>query len=811
MNNFKKAHLTLGILISLPSTAVMVNAQQVENRVRSGLEEVIVTAQRREEDLQSSPVSVFAVSAGRIAELGVNDPQTLADFVPNLSMGDGTGRGSGGTSISIRGVSEARVTPVLDPAVGIYIDDVYFGRPQTSFLKLIDVERIEVLRGPQGTLFGKNSTGGAIRYVTQKPDFDEVKGYIKTTLGNYDRHDLKGAVNLPVSDTFAVRVGAASMARDGFVSQIGGGPDLGTEDTKFSSVQLRWAPNEKTDVHFGVDYTDRNADDGATKLIDYFGFNGANDRARSSGSSDWNNRWGNTALAYNPEIPADLYTVDAGGLLSSNNADSLGAVLNVTYDLSDEITLNSITGYRKVEERTDRDPDGQESAHTFFDGLAEEGTDFFSQELKFSGSSIGNRLLWVAGLYYSKDEPYRINFENRDGRNAFANGVLQLNDSAFQETESLGIYAQATYDVTEKLAVTLGLRYSEEEKTFSVSQVAVWDFDLESLGNQLGVGPFSLPRGLACDPRITGSCVSQEPLSGGETFTDASPRFAVEYQWTDAVMTYGSVSKGFKSGGTNDSVADIDTPFDQEEIWSYEVGVRSEWFDRRLRLNLTGFTMDYSDKQITISPSDDNGSSCLNRCTDNIGDATITGWELDSILALTDRFTLSASAGGIDAEWDSVKSGAGVSESTPFARAPELSYTLGGRYTYDFSSGASLVATLDYAYTDDQESSPQDSTSLTIPAYDLMTARLRFTTGDGKWSASVFCTNCLDEEYITGGAAWAGSTDNTPFNFRSTAKHPAFVENGGTVTNPNAVAPPGISLVNVGMPRMIGVDLKYDF
>jgi iron complex outermembrane receptor protein len=805
---FKLKKVYVGFLSAMPLVSVMSQAQPIVD-TKPALEEVVVTAQRREENLQSAPVSVVALGAGRIAELGVNDPQALADFVPNLSMGDGTGRGAGGTSISIRGVNEARVSPVLDPAVGIYIDDVYYGRPQTAFLKLLDVERVEVLRGPQGTLFGKNSTGGAIRYVTQKPDFDETRGYLKTTFANFDRTDVKGAVNIPVSDTFAVRVGAASLSRDGFVSQLGGGPALGNEDTNFGSLQIRWAPSEGLDIHMGVDYTKRNTDDGPTKVIDYFGFNDSPDSARSSGPSDWNNRWGGTVLAYNPEIPSDLYTVAAGGRLTANNSESLGFVLNVSYDISDNIVFKSITGYRDVDERTVRDPDGQDSAFTFFDDIADEGTEFFSQEFQLNGNSLEGRLVWTAGLYYSSDEPYRIEIEDRDGRNLSSNGVMLLNDAAFQETESLGIYAQGTYDITEKLALTLGIRYTEEDKSFSVSQVAVWDFPLERLGNELGVGPFS-PGRLSCDPRITGSCVTQEPISGGETFTDTSPRIALEYQWTDEIMTYGSVSKGFKSGGTNDTVADIDTPFDPEEIWSYELGIRSEWFDNRLRLNLTAFSMDYTDKQITIAPSDDNGSICFNRCTDNVGDATIDGWELEAIFALTDSFTVQASAGGLDAAWDTVKPGAGVNVDSAFSRAPDLSYTLGGRYTYDLASGASIIASVDYAFTDEQESSPQDTTTLTIPEYELMTARLRFASPDNTWDVSLFCTNCFDEEYITGGAAWAGSTDNTPFDYRSSS-HPAFVANGGTVSNVNGVAPPGITLVNVGMPRMIGVDLKYNF
>ena len=181
------------------ATGFIVFATGIPVLAQEALEEVVVTAERREAGLQDTPLSVVAFSAERLDELGINDPQAMADFTPNVSIGDGTGRGSGGTSVSIRGVNEARVSPVLDPAVGIYVDDVYYGRPQTAFLRLLDVERVEVLRGPQGTLFGKNSVGGAIRYVTRKPDFDSVNGYVKVAAGDYDRAEIKGALNMPLS------------------------------------------------------------------------------------------------------------------------------------------------------------------------------------------------------------------------------------------------------------------------------------------------------------------------------------------------------------------------------------------------------------------------------------------------------------------------------------------------------------------------------------------------------------------------------------------------------------------------------------
>ena len=202
------------------ATAVGINAMhgaQVFAQT-TALEEIIITSQRRAEDLQSVPVSVSTFSTETLNRLGVTDPQSMADFVPNLSIGDGTGRSNMGAQFSIRGVNEGRISPVLDPAIGIYIDDVYYGRPQTGFLRLLDVERVEVLRGPQGTLFGKNSTGGAIRYLTKRPDVNgEVDGYLKLGAGEYNRANVSAAVNVPINDEFAARLAVAHMSQDGYL------------------------------------------------------------------------------------------------------------------------------------------------------------------------------------------------------------------------------------------------------------------------------------------------------------------------------------------------------------------------------------------------------------------------------------------------------------------------------------------------------------------------------------------------------------------------------------------------------------------
>ena len=781
---------------------------------QQALEEIVVTAERREAGLQDTPLSVVAFSSERLDELGINDPQAMADFTPNVSIGDGTGRGSGGTSVSIRGVNEARVSPVLDPAVGIYVDDVYYGRPQTAFLRLLDVERVEVLRGPQGTLFGKNSVGGAIRYVTRKPDFDSVNGYVKVAAGDYDRGEIKGAVNMPLTDRAALRLTAAKLTRDGYVERLSDGVNLGNEDTLFGMAQLRFQPSDNLDINFRLDYTERDTDDGPTKVIDYYRFNNTTDTTPggptsaspgSAATAAWNGYWGSTPRVYDPAIPASLYQVEGSGRIPELESESFGAGIDLTWTVSDTLSVRSITGYRTVDEFTSRDPDDQANAWTFFDDIAEEGVDFWSQEFQLNGSGFDERLNWVGGVFYSVEEPYRREIEDRDSRSPTQRGMLILNDDALQETRSLGIYFQGTVGLTDKLDLTLGLRYTEDDKTYNISQVATWDSALAQEAIDLGLAPQTPPDYNGCDPSVQPSCVSVAPLSGGDTFDAFTPRIALQYQFTDDVMAYASASKGFKSGGTNDSVADIDTPFEPEELWAYESGMRSEFFDGRARLNATYYYSDYSDKQITVTTS----PNCVNRCTTNVGEATISGIEIDAMALVTDQFLLRAGLGTIDAEWDSIDNpSAGVSLISRFARAPELSYTLGGRYTVDLASTAQIIATADYAYTDEQNSSPQDSTTIFIQDYSLLTLRLAYVAPDARWQASLFCTNCADEEYYFVGAAWGGRSDNTPFPGVKPPDSYIFVDNG---QNPDAVAPPGITLLNVGAPRMWGVDFQYNF
>jgi iron complex outermembrane receptor protein len=269
-------------------------------------------------------------------------------------------------------------------------------------------------------------------------------------------------------------------------------------------------------------------------------------------------------------------------------------------------------------------------------------------------------------------------------------------------------------------------------------------------------------------------------------------------------MFYGSYSGGFKAGGTNDTVGDINTPFQEETLNSSELGVRTTLFDGRVRANLTAFSMEYKDKQITVTTS----PICNNRCTANAGDGKITGFEFDGMAALTDNLVWNLAVGTLDAKWDAITNpSAGVTTSSPFSAAPELTWNTGFRLTNELTSGASIVTSVDYAFTDEHASSPQDSTTLYIPDYGLMNLRIKWISPDADYEVSLFCSNCADEEYVRAGNGWAGGTSNTFFPYKED-NTPPYTAN---TQDPRRNAAPGITIVHVGAPRMWGAQFRYNF
>ena len=488
-----------------------------------------------------------------------------------------------------------------------------------------------------------------------------------------------------------------------------------------------------------------------------------------------------------------------------------------------------------------RESDESVFAQSFFDGSSINFSDFWSQEFQLNGVNDSGTINWVAGMYVSTEEPGIQTLTDFDYRVGFQWGALSTLGQSQQETDSTGIFGQIDWQFADNLTLTIGARWTEDEKSYSVYNLGTFDealdqrlFEIHAIdpngpddnSNYVDVRPGPATLYLNPDGDTYGGCTVTNPcflapgnvivgsaaeatVSGSDTFDDVSPRVALEWQATDNVMLYAAVSKGFKSGGTNDLVDDIDTPFQPEEVWNNEIGARIQAASGRLRANITYFDMEYDDKQLTVTTDD----RCARRCTINVGSAEISGIEFEMQALLTDSLQFNMGAGTLDAKWSDLQNTfAGVEFDSNFSRAPDLGYNLGLIQTWSLNNGASLRGSIDYAYKDEQDSSGQDSTTLRIPEYDLVNLRVAYTSADDSWTASFYCNNCADEEYITGGAAWAGSTAGSGFTYKL-PNHPAYVDTSDLINdqNPRANAPPGITLVNIGMPRVIGVDFSYRF
>lgn len=794
-------------LASIISLAIPLVAQ-------AQLEEVVVTAEKYESSLQDAPLSILAFSEQQIDNLNVTDLQDLQNFLPNVSIGGQVAAGGSYPNTVIRGIGQATARVNNDRGVALYVDDMFYPRSTGSLLKLLDVERLEVLRGPQGTLFGRNATGGAIRYITNKPS-EEFSGRVRTTYGSFDRTDVDGLVNIPFSDQLLGRFQAGYSDRDGFIDEvdINGnkiGEAGGQEDWAVRGV-LRYLPTENITADFSAAMTNVQADPSpyiATKVDalpaggpvgtaarvrnHYFtnilgqGPQVANDPRLLSPNNEtfpWVCFLDDEAI-FNPAVVGDTAaktTARTTSLCDRSSEDEntfLNADINVS--LSDNLSLRSITGHQDLSTENGTSLFGDGVIRRFFID-----TDVFTQEFQLNYSD--ERLNWVAGLYYYDESVNRLDQQNvAAGGGPFVGQCCSFIDDIFvQDVQSLAVFGSGTYSLSDALQVTLGLRYSDEEKDIYVTDTG-----------RSGVDPIT--------------------ITGNDSWDSFDYRLAVDYQINEDVMVFGSVSTGFKSGGFGaDIVAFVpfsvapgaarpgtpQTPvvpsYDQEEVLSYEFGIRSEWFDNRLRANVTGFITEYDNMIIQI-PEFSTPPGPPQLLQDNGANVDFQGIEAELLYAISDAFTLSATYGYLDHEIKDIIQPIGrglilnprscADPSNPIAagcelraipRAPENSFTLGADYVMNLSGGNELAFNANYAWTDEL-SSGTSGNSIMLDSYGILNLRATWRAAE-HWEVALFGTNVTDKFYATSGG---------------TAE--IFNQWGGDVLTP-------------GRPREFGATLTYNF
>lgn len=714
------------------------DSSQEEN---SAIEKILVTAQKRTQSVQEVPISISAFSGDMLEDMGLAETAQLGEYIPGLEIGNASGEGSQ-LIVFLRGAGLNDFNTNNAGPIGIYSDEVYISSPALTAFQFFDTQRLEVLKGPQGTLYGRNTTGGAIKFVTNKPTEDfEAKG--RLSYGNYDTAEIEAAVSGPLTESVSGRLAFIKSDSDGFVENLQDSSDIGAIDSLAYRGFLSFDLDE---LQILVNYHGVKLDSqatnyvplGATKLVPEGQFGDVIDlntlspiRTRCSNQETQANQCQNWS-GYG--APDDPFTGNYNAV-DNIDLDSKGGYIQMDYDFGD-FALTSVTAYDEVErflpEETDGFP-GNLLGITY--GIESET---FSQELRIVGETKSTN--WLAGAFYlsedlNQDQTIDIFRDLRflTGGLSDVTGLLPIVNAQILNTQSIESYAlfgQATYAVSESLNLTAGIRYTKEERDFS-----------------------NLSRIIGGDVVLPPDFVLYD-VPDLKTNSDAvSYRLAIDYQLAPNKLLYGSISRGYKSGGFNGGFLSLNAeeaalqlqPYDPEFLTAYEIGFKSDLLNDRLRFNTAMFLNDFTDSQVfTLVRTDALPVQIL----DNASDAEVIGLEFDITALLTDSLSVMLSGAFLDSELKNFQSNAGDDFSgNQIARTPDTSISSILRYEHFLGNGAVITAQTSIAYKDDQFFSTENNPVVGQEAFTTVNARLSYESEDGMWKIAAFVTNLTDKAY----------------------------------------------------------------
>jgi iron complex outermembrane recepter protein len=767
------------------------------------LEEVVVTAQFRAQNLQDTPIAITAVNAAMLEARGQTSIADIAAQAPNVSLRPQPQNGGTGLIAFIRGVGQVDFNYALDPGVGIYVDDVYIPTLSSSLLELMDLDRVEILRGPQGTLAGKNSIGGAIKLFSAKPHGDDT-GSFKLSYGSYNEVDLRGMADLKLSDDLSLRVSGMSRGKDGFVdmldygqthpgSNVPGNNSRGNGNSNYTSMggqdiiagraALRWIPTDQLEVNVSGDYT-QERDEAIPVILIAAGaiapggttFNPFSTGASSSLSSfpppTYANPWlkGKNGQPVNIScafVPAGPYTCDSvwqnhGRFVSySNFMDAMapttqapfkpyfaipqtlytgsGVMANVSYKLNDNMELVYIGSYREYTSKFGQDQDATPIPEAQLDN--ELNHHAFTSEARFNFKTSGGFLEGTAGLFYLDQQGTYTARVDLNYVKPTTIDFLHGPDNTPSTTKA--VFGTATIHPTDALSFTGGLRYTKDQKDYTYYR----SNPDGTIPNPAACGPgfFTLPNCLLAGIYgITGS------FKGDHT----DWRLVADYRFTPDFMAYASASTGFKGGGVNPRpfVADQRLPFNPETLTTYEVGFKSDLLDHRMRVNGAAFFNQYDDIILSkqVCPESVLPTPCLRPA--NIGAADVKGLELETSYYPGAGFSFDASISWLDFNYTSplnalgnlVNSSIPGSAITPYT--PELQYSVGAQYDHELNTGT-LSLRLDGSYQGKVYSNAENTFWATMPGRFLTNARASWAKDDN-WKFSLEVQNLSNKYYF---------------------------------------------------------------
>lgn len=718
-----------------------VSAQEASGRLDTLIEEVVVTARKREEGLQDSPISISAFTGESLETRGITNIVDISGITPNLTYQNNpaTGGSSSVATVYIRGVGQRDFLGTIDNGVGFYIDDVYIARTVGATVDLIELDRIEVLRGPQGTLFGRNNVGGAVSLHSKDPG-QEFGGHVSASVGTDGLFKVRGSVDVPLSDTLLSSFTAVRGTQDGYVDRPAGG-DLGDDDLTAFRGKLLWNPTDTVEVSFGFDYSSEDENGPAFQLVDVDevgefgnGFPGFYNNVTQGPTCNFGGPFGPfnpDPICYNDQYVGE---VNQGTAPTFSETDVFGFNLNVEWDITDNLLLRSITGYRDLDAEFARDADASPNliVHFFDDFQAEQ----FSQEFQLLGSSFDNKLDWILGFYYFDEDVFN--------QNILEFAIANFDSQNTITSESLAVFAQGTYHVNDRLDVTVGIRYTDEEKTFDPNQVVV--------SSNIGIPP-----GVPILPFGENSLDTKEP----------SPMVNVAYNFNDDLLVYGTYSEAFRSGGFVQRIfpprPDV-VDFEPEFVKSYEAGFKYAKQDGTLSLNGAVFFMDYDDIQVRVPQG-------VAQVEQNVGEAEITGVELELKWQPAPSWFIEAGIGYTDAEFTEIDIDISSIPLNPdgtltadldnpfsviqldneFDHVPEFSANASVSKEFSWQSGAYLIVRLSGNYHSGFFNDPLNLPQIETPDVTILDLTASWTSPDERWGVNAGIKNLTDQEFLASG------------------------------------------------------------
>lgn len=756
---FKYSTCAMAVSAAIAGFATPALAQDASQEQARVLESIEVTARRTVENLQQVPLSVTSLGEAEIETRGLSTILEVQQFSPNTTLQESRATNSTLTAF-IRGVGQEDPLWGYESGVGIYIDDAYIARPQGAVLDIMNVQRVEVLRGPQGTLYGKNTVGGALKYVTKRMT-GEAELDVGVTTGMYGQRDLKLVGQLPVTENFYLGFGYANLNRDGFgkflISDL---PNQNLEnynkDLQAYRVTAEFTPREDVFIQFGYDKTDDKSNSkGGYRLLPSL----------------------LTASAPVPDSIYDSYT----SLPTENRVETEGANLLIEWEINNTTTFKSITSRRENYSPVNIDFDN--TPLRIFDVPAIYEDEWFTQEFQINYRADNFNV--VSGVYYYDAESCGV-FDAILEPFGQSLGLPSLTRevSGCSNGKSTAVYADGTYRFTDQWSVSGGLRYTKDKKSSLVRNGLIFATVYPESG---WVPGYVRPPG-------TGTPVV---LDDSASWSKVTPRISVEYQASDATMIYASYSEGFKSGTFNPRAERAEPAANPEDVQSYEIGIKSD-LTPTFRLNAAAFMLDHKNRQYISVIPDPRNPAALNQRLGNVGQSDATGAEFEFTWIASQNLSVFGNVGLIDASFKNVFSfdanlnRIDITDNFVITNTPKRTMNVGFSYDRPISTG-NLVLAGNYSHRS-KYSLTELGNILEQDAYGIANLSINWLSSDGKWAVGLHGKNLTDEEFLVGNYAFLG------------AANPAL---------PNGYAP-GLggdtTLIGYyGAPRTVSLSVGYSF